>query len=186
MPHAHGIDTESHSALHAFCVRPKVSFETQTQDEEVLLVLRAHPITQLSWILNTFFLLILLVVLQIFLYPAAQLSAGQTLFANILGIFFTASYAWFNFVSWFFNVGIVTNERIVDIDFHAVIYKEISATGLEKVEDVTAKSGGYFASLFNFGDVFIQTAGTHLNIEFLKIPHPTEVARIINQLIEPE
>ncbi len=177
--------TPSHSNLHAFCVRPNVKFEAQTQDEEVLLVLRAHPITQLPWIINGVLLLLILLAINIFFLPFVSLGANQTFFANFLGVLFVASYIWFNFLNWFFNVGVITNERIVDLDFHYIIYKELTATGLDKVEDVTAKSGGYIASLFNFGDVHIQTAGTQVYIEFLKVPRPAEVAKIINQLVEP-
>ncbi len=50
------------------------------------------------------------------------------------------------------------------------------------MEDVTAKSGGFFASIFNFGNVFVQTAGTEVNLEFHNIPRPAEVTRIINSL----
>lgn len=93
------------------------------------------------------------------------------------------SYIWFNFISWYFNVGIITNERIIDVDFHAVIYKEVTETILPKVEDVTAKSGGFFSAIFNYGNVFVQTAGTEANIEFHNVPKPAEVTKIINDLV---
>ena len=171
----------SHSVLHAFCVKPGYRFETQHANEQVLLVLRAHPITQLPWIINSFILLIILIFLN-FLF-LNFLTPSQTIFANFFGLAFVFAYIWFNFLSWFFNVGIITNERIIDIDFHAVIYKEVTETQLSKVEDVTAKSAGFFASIFNFGTVFVQTAGTEVNIEFINVPKPSEVTKIINDLV---
>ena len=51
------------------------------------------------------------------------------------------------------------------------------------IEDVTSRSSGYFASLFDFGDIYIQTAGTNANIELLKTPKSVEVENIINDLI---
>lgn len=171
----------SHSALHAFCVKPAYRFESQHPDEQVILALRAHPITQLSWIFNSFILLTILVFLN-FLTPQI-LNLVQNIFVNIFGAALIFSYIWFNFLSWFFNVGLITNERIVDVDFHSIIYKEVTETQLTKVEDVTAKSGGFFASIFDYGNVFVQTAGTEVNIEFIKIPRPSEVTKIINDLI---
>lgn len=170
----------SHHLLHSFCIKPNYRFETQHPNENIILVLRAHPITQLSWILNSIFLIIGLVFLNFLFFNF--LSPTQTLFANLFGVAVIFSFIWFNFLSWYFNVGIVTNERILDIDYHSVIYREITETKLNKVEDVTAKSGGFFASIFDYGNVFIQTAGTEANIEFMKIPRPSEITKIINNL----
>ena len=77
----------------------------------------------------------------------------------------------------------VTDERIIDIDFHSVLYKEVTIAMLKKIEDVTSKAGGFFSSLFDYGNVFVQTAGTEANIEFMNVPKPSQVAKIINQLL---
>lgn len=170
----------SHHVLHAYNINPNARFETQSSTERVILLLRAHPFTQIPWVVNTGFLVLLLIVSDFFL--PLVLSGPQIVFINVFSIVFILSYAWINFLHWFFNVGLVTNERIVDIDFSQIIYKEVTATKLEKVEDVTSKSAGYFGSLFNYGDVFVQTAGTEVNIEFIEIPRPGDVVGIINEL----
>lgn len=172
---------KDHQLLHAYCVYPDVRFETQAPAEEVILVLRAHPITQIAWVINTFILFILLFVLN-FILPSF-FNFRQILFINIFGIVIILSYAWFNFLNWFFNLGIITNQRVVDIDFHSIIYKEVTATRLDRIEDITSKTGGYFESFFDFGNVFVQTAGTLPNIEFLNVPHPSRVVEVINGLI---
>ena len=64
------------------------------------------------------------------------------------------------------------------------MYREVSETQFNKVEDVTSKSSGYIASLFNYGDIYIQTAGTNANLELVKVPKPVEVEDIINNLME--
>jgi len=48
--------------LHALSFYPDVHFESKLPDEKVVLILRAHPITQVSWIFNTFILLLFLFV----------------------------------------------------------------------------------------------------------------------------
>ncbi|NTU46465.1 hypothetical protein HGA88_02465 [Candidatus Roizmanbacteria bacterium] len=168
--------------FHAFSVLPeKTHFESQAPDEKIVLVLRAHPITQLPWIFNTIALVFLIVVST--LYLPLFVSGRQIFVFDIFGFVFVLSYAWFNILNWYYNVGIITDKRIVDVDFSAIIYKEVTATRLNKVEDITSKSGGYFGSVFNFGDVFIQTAGAETNIEFLKVPDPSGAVNIINQVL---
>ncbi len=167
--------------LHSFSLNPSITFETQHTDEKPVLMLRAHPITQLPWIFNALFLFLVLIILN--LIPLGFITINQRIIVNVFGIVFILSYLWYNFLHWFYNVGIVTNERIVDVDFSNILYKEVNIAMLDKIEDITSKSSGYIGSLFNFGDVFVQTAGSELNIEFHKTPAPSEVVDIINKLI---
>ncbi len=170
-----------HHLLHSYCFYPGYRFETQSPSEKIILVLRAHPITQVPWIVNGLLFFILLVILNFL--PLSFFNARQIIFINIFGLVFVLSYFWFNFLNWFFNVGIVTSERIVDIDFHMALYKEVTASQLNRVEDITSKTGGYLASFFDYGNVFIQTAGTEANIEFINVPHPSQVVQTINGLL---
>lgn len=172
------VKSPSHALLHSFCVRPHARFESQIEGETVLLVLRAHPITQLSWVLNGIFIAVLLVVVDV--VGSGIFSPQQFVLFNMGVISFIFAYYWFNFLSYFFNVGIITNHRVLDVDINAVIYKEVTEAKIQKIEDITAKSAGYFGSLFNYGNVFVQTAGSELNIEFIHVPRPTEVVKIIN------
>lgn len=173
---------QEHLHLHAFCLHPNVRFESQTKDEEVVLTLRAHPITQISWITIALIMFFLPVFFNIPLVDF--LTNNQIFFINFFWYSFLISYVFLNILNYLFNVGIVTNKRIVDVDFHGILYKETTASSIDKIEDVTIKSAGYIPSLFNFGNVFVQTAGNEQNIEFINVPKPTEAASIINQLMK--
>ena len=168
-------------AFYSYCLNPKVKFDTHEEGEKIYLLLRSHPFTQIGWILSSIFFFILLFALNFFIRNFFDL--GQLLIINLFFVFFILSYIWFNILNWYFNVGIVTSKRVIDIDFYAVLYKEITVAQLGKIEDITAKSGGYFESLFNYGSIFIQTAGTEANIEFIDAPYPSEAAQIINKLL---
>jgi len=172
--------TQSHQFLHSYCIRPDVRFEFQANNEEIILVLRAHPITQIPWIFYSVVFFIVLILLNL-VFPTF-FSSTQIFFINVFGFFLILSYIWFNFLSWFFNVGIITSLKVVDIDFDNVIYKEVTEATLERIEDITSKSGGFFQSFFNYGNLFVQTAGTEANIEFNNIPDPSNVVRIIDDL----
>jgi hypothetical protein len=57
---------------------------------------------------------------------------------------------------------------------------------MNDVQDASEKSVGVLASVFDFGNVFVQTAGEHQNIDFLFIPHPRLVVKKIEELMQKE
>lgn len=170
--------------LAAFALDPEgVGFATQGEKERIHLFLRKHFITNVPWIFFSMLLLLLpLIVAQLggvlpfpgFFTP--QLRFILTLF-YYLAIFGFVIFV--NFINWYFNVYIVTNERVVDVDFINIIYREVSSTRLNLIQDVTVRTGGVIRVIFDYGDVFIQTAGTEVNFDFHAVPHPQTVAREI-------
>lgn len=165
-----------------------VRFETQEPGETIILLLRAHFITNVTWIT----LSIILILFPIFLFPilisASLLPAWipQT-FLTILFLgwyLITLSYILVNFLLWYFTVSIVTNERVIDIDFVNILNKKFAETRISKIEDVTERTGGFIRTVFNFGDVIVQTAGTEEVFQFLAVPRPVEVVHIVNQLMD--
>lgn len=167
--------------LFSYLTNPKIKFETYEPTEKIILLVRSHPFTQIFWIINIFVLLLFLfivnsVVISYFNYV-------QMLFVNIFAVVFILSYIWFNFLNWYFNVGIITNKRVIDIDFFNVLYKEITVAQLDKIQDVTTKSGGFIEAFFDYGTIFVQTAGTEANVEFADVPMPSQVVQIINKLL---
>lgn len=161
----------------------KVKFANQEKDEEVLLLIRRHPITNLPWAL--------VFVLMIFALPAvrqfqwlAPLPSNFQMVVAFAWLALALAIFWGGFLSWFFNVNIVSSRRVIDIDFYNLIYREVTDAEVEKIQDVTHKMGGIFGLIFNYGDVVIQTAGTKPEIEFLKVPRPAQIAAILRQIRE--
>lgn len=174
-----------HNLFHTFSVRPHVKFETQSPDETVVLIIRKHPFTQIYWVFNS--ILILLIGLLVCFFILPQFFDPQHIFIfELFLVFFTFSYIWLNFLLWFFTVGIITNQRILDLDFFNVLYKEFTATTIEHVSDLTTKVGGFFRSFLNFGAVFVKTQGFEQNIEFIDVPRPAEIVEIINNLMNED
>lgn len=177
-----GREEARHFAFHSYCVRPNIHFEGQFDDEEVLLVVRSHPISQLSWIINGFILIFILILIDITLFNS--LTFIHFIVVNLICSFLVVSFLWFNFLAYFFNIGIITNQRIIDVDYRTVFYKDVSETIYSKIEDVSAKSTGMFQSFFDYGDVYIQTAGSNNNLQFESVSKPSQVVKKIISLIE--
>lgn len=173
----------SHNLFGSFRLYPeKTDFESRTGEEKIILLLRQHPIVNFKWIVISILMFLVPSVLG-FLGLLSQLPANLTL-VGIMGWYLVCtSYVLENFINWFFNVYILTTKRIVDVDFHNLIYKQVSDTYLDNIQDVTYKMGGVVRTVFNYGDVFIQTAAEVSEFEYLAVPSPDRVARIIQEVV---
>ena len=87
---------------HSFIVRPQVEFESQHTNEEVVLVVRKHPVTQLTWIINSILLVIVGFILSAFIFPQFLVPNLNFVFIVFL-LIFTFSYFWLNFLFWYFH-----------------------------------------------------------------------------------
>lgn len=167
--------------FNSFLYRPQIEFESQEEDEEVLLLLRAHPVTMLPWILTAVFFFLVPIFLNVVIIEFFSLP--EVLFIDLIWYSLILSYVYLKMLAWLFNVGIVTNLRVVDINFNAIIEKEFSATSLNDITDVSEKTSGFLRSMLQYGNVVVQTAGTKQNIEFPAVPDPIEVVTVINRLM---
>lgn len=156
-------------------------FETQEKEEKIVLFLRRHPITNLPWI-SLAVLMVLAPLLLRFFPILSFLPFRFQLIGVLIWYLLTLAFALEQFLTWFFNVHIATDERIVDIDFFNLIYKEVSDAKIDRIQDVTYKMGGVARTIFNYGDVFVQTAAEIPNFEFLAVPNPAGVARVLQEL----
>lgn len=175
------------SPLTAFAVNPYgVRFETQEADEQVILFLRQHLIVNVPWIaLTILFLLAPSILFPLILKSLpAPLPLGYVLVGTLSWYLVTVGFALFNFLHWFFNIYIVTNERVIDIDFQYLLFKRFSQAELERIQDISYTAGGIFATVFHYGNVYVQTAGEMPNLEFLAVPRPDKVVEKIRSLME--
>ena len=173
----------------AFLEKPKhVHFHGQHNNEIILLLLRRHWVTNMGWLSLGF----LLIIAPLVIFPFIDISS-LLLIAIPESVFIVAILFWYlgtfgflilNFLFWYYNVGIVTNERIIDVDFIHLLYNEITGTTIPKIEDITNKRAGFLGVFFDYGNVFLQTAGTEANIEFMAIPKPATVVEIVSKLME--
>jgi hypothetical protein len=172
----------SHNPLAAFAFWPEnVDFEAKDNEEEVVLLLRRHPLTNLGWILISIIMVLAPGVLSRF--PILDFLPDNYRFIAVLGWYLiVTAYVLQNILSWLFNVQIVTDERIVEIDFSNMIYKQVTDANIDKIQDVTYKMGGVARTIFNYGDVLVQTAGEVPNIDFEAVPNPARVAKILQDL----
>jgi hypothetical protein len=164
-----------------------LNFAHQDEDEEIILFTRRHFITNLPWIIvASLALLIPLLfspVLQLLNLPLFRLPLSAAIILLCFYYLIIIGFAFYNYLDWFYNIGIVTQKRILDIDFMHLSYIDIAITQLPEIEDVIHRQKGFFASFFDYGDVIAHTIPGKENFVFERIPHPTQVVDIMSKLM---
>ena len=186
--------SEKHmNAFSTYCVNPEgVSFADQEKDEMILLFLRRHIITNVDWILLTIvFSFIPIIISLLNLLDISNVNIISFLnfppqFTILFLIFYYSvifTFVLVNFISWFYNIGLVTDKRVVDIDLTELVFKNIATTKHSLIQDVSYSQNGAIRSLFHFGDVIVQTAGQEGKFELEAVPHPDKVVHLMEDFI---
>ena len=159
------------------------------EGETMELVLRQHWIKNIHWIIVT---------VIGFLAPVAVLLVDSLSGVNFLPkipervvmegftlwFLFILAYATQNFLYWYFNVYIVTNLHIIDVDFNSLLSKKVTEAQFADIESVSSQISGALQTFYNFGDVVIETASKDMKIKFEGVPRPDAVVNKIQQIEE--
>lgn len=169
---------------HSFKSFPKgMSFHGKERDEAVILVIRSHWIVYVPQILIALLVLVLPWVLGAIF---SDIFKSTIIFLALLitSLLIGGSILVSTLLKWYYNVDMITDQRVVDLDFPNIMAHTMSEARLENIEDITQKQLGLLGSVFDVGTVYVQTAGTSQNIEFQNIPRPRDVQEILVDLLE--
>lgn len=160
----------------------KLEFETQNPNERVFIMLRRHIVTNLGWVITSTFsillplgIFLLLKWLNVDIYETFNLEEVYVLSAILIWYLLIFTNSLMKFLDWYFNIYVITSERVIDFDFDPFAYHKISETSLNNIVDATQESIGFLPMLFNYGDIYIQTAGEKREFDFLAVSKPTWV-----------
>lgn len=165
-------------------------FQGQHENEQVLRIIHRHwfniVIQFIFVVLCSFFILGSLSALPL-LFPDMIDTGAVPFFHFIQNTLFL--FLWlFGFLVWidyYFDVWIITNERIVNIEQKGLFNRHISELRFSRVQDVTASVDGLVPTMLNFGDVYVQTASEEDHFIFRQVGDPfavkDEVMRLARQ-----
>lgn len=169
------------SPFSAALIFPKVfSFAEKNDGEVILLALRSHWFTNVSWILTSAFMFSVPSLLPFI--PIPGLSGGLKILLTFTWYLITFAYSFEKFLSWYFDVSIITNRRVVDIDFNNLLDKKFSEAEIRRIQDVSSRVSGVSQTFFNYGTVLIQTAAEQNVIVFEKVPFPSKITKLLQDL----
>jgi hypothetical protein len=165
-----------------------IKFVNQEDREEVLLFLRRHFATNIPWLVVSFLLLFLPIIVWI-LFSASNFtlfSIPTSIIIVLVGFYYVVvfNYALLNFITWYYDMGIVSRKRLIDLDANNILHHHWAETEIKDVVDVSVTQQGFFQSFFNYGNVHIQTEAIKANFEFVAAPKPSTASDIITDLKE--
>lgn len=164
-------------------------FPGQRPHEEIFTVIHRHWFN----ILSHFVVILFLGFATLFFFFLAPIIATQIGFALNLSLvsFITTTillflwvYAFFIWIDYYFDVWVITDERILNIEQKSLFTRIISEVHLGKIQDVTTKVGGFIPTILNYGDIFIQTAGQEKYFHFRNVGDPDEHKDKIVELVK--
>ncbi len=164
--------------------------------ERVIFLLRRHRVIFLAIIIFYLFLAAIPLGFYLFFqlfYPVllVELLSGQiSLPLIIIGttIYYLSVWLFFftSFVNYYLDTWTITNDRIINVEQGGPFARTVSELDLYKIQDVTSEVKGFFPTIFNYGNVYIQTAGEKEYFVFEEIPHPEQITRRIIELAEED
>jgi len=171
--------------LASFCQNPSgLHFQNEEVGDQIVLFIRSHFIKNLRWILTVavFSALPLLIPILFAFVPIPDFPGNYLLIGTLFYYLVVLGYGFIQFITWYYNVGIITKEHVVDIDYSHITYKNVASTTIEGIVDIEYTQGGFLNTLFDFGDIHVQTEGIKATIEYYAVPHPGRVVDIILDL----
>lgn len=166
-------------------------FKGQRENEAILAVIHRH------WFdIATHFILIILFTgilgATFFALPSAASQSGM--FSSLTVILFIQNtfllliwmYAFLVWIDYYFDVWIITNERIINIEQKGLFVRSVSELKFSRIQDVTSEVRGMIPTILNFGDVKIQTASDEDFFLFRQVPDPYYVKDVIMERIRTE
>lgn len=162
----------------------------QHEGEKVITHLRRH------WFVffRSFLMFALLAFVPLIVYQLANQTfwpflTGEAGQAGVLVLVFTYYLFLLSLILTFWaetylDVWTVTNQRIINREQNGLFHRVVSELDLLKIQDITTEQKGVFATIFHYGNVYIQTAAEKERFVFEQVPRPYQVAKTIQKLNE--
>src|SRR5688572_5938996 len=128
------------------------SFDGQYDDEEVHLVFRQHIIA-IRKALIVWSIILLVGALPLALVPTKAIS-WYVFFGGIATGMLYLAYQW---MSWYFSIYIITDQRIVHINQNGFFRRQVVELGHDKIQNVNYEVPGFQAAIFKYGTIIVQT-----------------------------
>ena len=138
-------------------------------------------------VLGVLFYIVLLVIINVSSESLSRIVFGFPFVLGVIGIGVVLLFGvLYRYEDWRNDIYIVKPDRLIDIDaspfgLHGMSTREAK---LDAVQNVTSKTRGVLDTVFNVGDVIIQTAGSDGQLIFERVYNPRLVQRDITDRMD--
>lgn len=164
--------------------KPVKYFEDQFDDEEVLYVFRKHPIVMrkgliicmAAWLVGPVYTLAL-TYLRPDNYPSITFFFMSLVLSIVLGILLLVP----SWISWYFSVFIVTDQRLIQITQKGLFSRSVVDMGINQIQMVNYEVAGLQETLLGYGTITMQTFVGDLVIHDLH--HPAKIQKKLLEIL---
>lgn len=166
-------------------------FQSQRENEVILEVIHRHWFNILTHFALVF-LLSLIVFGSFFILPSffpdlnTRANALFLLFIQNTLILFLWLYSFLIWIDYYFDVWIITNERVINIEQIGLFVRKVSELQFSRVQDVTSEVSGFIPTMLNFGDVEVETAAEEEHFLFRQVPDPYRIKDVLMSRVRVE
>ena len=156
-----------------------LQLENLREWEKVEMVLRRHWIVFVILGIHALVGLIINVVLHsIFWFE---------LWVSIFSLIYLMGFSVYMYIEWInheLDMYVMTNSRIIWIEQVWFLNREVSQCALNDVQEVNSKTKWFFANMFNYWDLTIQTAWNASNFKMDFVPDSLQASRKVLNMVE--
>lgn len=163
---------------------PVMGLPEAPKTEQIVIALKRHPIGLIVMYGEAFLALIAAIALITFLLPAVFKTTTATAFAmaSLIGLLLLIVVGLLLLTATIIyrrSRLIVTTANITQVQQVGLFNRKVSQLSLIDIEDVSAEQKGVMPTMFNYGTLYIETAGEQPNFHFELCPKPNAVAKDI-------
>lgn len=163
---------------------PQKLFKEQFDDEDVLLVFRKHPVVMRGGlVIASVALLVGPLYTLILTYVRADNPPTLTFFglSFLFSLLLTIVVFLPFWISWYFSVYIVTNQRLIQITQKGLFHRSMVGLGLSQIQMVNYEIAGLQETLLGYGTLMIQTYVGSLTVH--EVHKPAHIQKEILEIL---
>jgi hypothetical protein len=162
-------------------------FKDKKRDEDIIIVLRRHWLTFVIQFMPVIVGGVFIASVHFFILefvPEMLVGEGRNIlfFVESLIVIVLWLVAFIFWIDYYFDVWIVTDRRIVDIEQLGLFRRNVSELEHSKIQDVTTEIHGILPTLLKYGFVYVQTAGKKTRFIFKQVPRPMMIRKMVLNL----
>ncbi|MBI2634709.1 PH domain-containing protein [Candidatus Peregrinibacteria bacterium] len=154
------------------------------EGEKILKVYRHHPT---PFVYKIFKLVLLFVPFYLLLILAGGNLSGRGYFWSyfLLSVLLIIVLTYSALVYWLDKL-VITNQRIIYINWKYLTVKHESDLELGKIEDIQTQENGFWAHfrIFDYGTLNLATASSYTALVFTEAPDPEHIRQFINHIMQ--
>jgi hypothetical protein len=165
---------------------PNVRFDRKEREEEIIMIMRRHWVAYLPHVVLAIAVLMIAIVLLIISSNAPNIYGKSTIY---LGLFAASLVVSINIIvtaliQWYYNISIITDKRILSLKVSGIFGHSYTEILWKKIQDVSHDSIGVLSSIFDIGNIYLDTAGEGVDLTLKFASEPRNKQETINSLVD--